>query len=201
MISTYGTTGGPTDKKKPFRPTQHCNEPIHVLYNQEADIAIAPLTITSERERVIDFSTPFMNFGISMMIKKPAKQNDGIFSFMNPLSKEIWVRKHKLLYMLQICNIRWLRESTIRWYPAPFDCEWQLATIVTAFLSPYSSSYLCSCWIETKYIRVNTRLCNRLSLSFDIMCAYFTSNNTLDTPFQTWNASDFHGIPKSKPKQ
>jgi len=36
---------------------------------QEADLAIAPLTITSRRERVIDFSKPFMNLGISIMIK------------------------------------------------------------------------------------------------------------------------------------
>lgn len=58
---------------------------------QEADIAIAPITITSERERVIDFSKPFMSLGISIMIKKPTKENEGIFSFLSPLSKEIWV--------------------------------------------------------------------------------------------------------------
>lgn len=60
---------------------------------QEADIAIAPMTITSERERVIDFSKPFMSLGISIMIKKPVKQKPGVFSFLNPLSKEIWVSK------------------------------------------------------------------------------------------------------------
>lgn len=49
------------------------------------------MTITSERERVIDFSKPFMSLGISIMIKKPVKQNPGVFSFLNPLSKEIWV--------------------------------------------------------------------------------------------------------------
>lgn len=58
---------------------------------QEADIAIAPMTITAERERVIDFSKPFMSLGISIMIKKPVKQNPGVFSFLNPLSQEIWV--------------------------------------------------------------------------------------------------------------
>lgn len=49
------------------------------------------MTITSERERVIDFSKPFMSLGISIMIKKPMKQKPGVFSFLNPLSKEIWV--------------------------------------------------------------------------------------------------------------
>ncbi|CAB0019762.1 unnamed protein product [Nesidiocoris tenuis] len=61
------------------------------LLFQDADMAIAPMTITSERERVIDFSKPFMTLGISIMIKKPVKQNPGVFSFLNPLSKEIWV--------------------------------------------------------------------------------------------------------------
>jgi len=58
---------------------------------QEADIAIAPLTITSDRERVIDFTKPFMNLGISIMIKKPEKQKPGVFSFMDPLHYYIWL--------------------------------------------------------------------------------------------------------------
>lgn len=61
------------------------------LVRKEADIAIASMTITSERERVIDFSKPFMSLGISIMIKRPVKQKPGVFSFLNPLSKEIWV--------------------------------------------------------------------------------------------------------------
>ncbi|KAK9891998.1 hypothetical protein WA026_017479 [Henosepilachna vigintioctopunctata] len=61
------------------------------LVRQEADLAIASMTITSERERVIDFTKPFMSLGISIMIKKPLKQQLGVFSFLNPLSKEIWV--------------------------------------------------------------------------------------------------------------
>ena len=55
------------------------------LIKREADLAIAPLTITSARERVIDFTKPFLSLGISIMIKKPAKKNPDIFSFMNPL--------------------------------------------------------------------------------------------------------------------
>ena len=53
-------------------------------------MAIAPLTITSIRERVIDFTKPFMNLGISIMIKKPEKQKPGVFSFMDPLALNIW---------------------------------------------------------------------------------------------------------------
>lgn len=58
--------------------------------NQKADLSVAPLTISSIRERVIDFSKPFMNLGISIMIKKPEKQKPGVFSFMDPLAYDIW---------------------------------------------------------------------------------------------------------------
>ncbi|XP_066945565.1 glutamate receptor 1-like isoform X2 [Macrobrachium rosenbergii] len=67
------------------------NGMVGELVRKEADIAIAPLTITSSRERVIDFSKPFMTMGISIMIKKPTKQKPGVFSFMAPLSEEIWM--------------------------------------------------------------------------------------------------------------
>jgi len=52
-------------------------------------MAVADLTITSERERVVDFSTPFMNLGISIMIHKPEKQKPSVFSFSEPLSSEV----------------------------------------------------------------------------------------------------------------
>lgn len=68
------------------------------MFLQKAHVAIAPLTITLKRERVVDFSKPFMNLGISIMIKKPEKQKPGIFSFMDPLSRQV---KHGL-FLLQI---------------------------------------------------------------------------------------------------
>ncbi|KAK8780784.1 hypothetical protein V5799_017872 [Amblyomma americanum] len=67
------------------------NGMVGELIRQEANMAIAPLTITSARERVIDFTKPFMSLGISIMIKKPMKKKPGVFSFMNPLSREIWM--------------------------------------------------------------------------------------------------------------
>jgi len=54
-------------------------------------MAVAPLTITKARERAVDFSKPFMTLGISIMIKKPDKPEFSVFSFMSPLSIEIWL--------------------------------------------------------------------------------------------------------------
>lgn len=36
---------------------------------QKADLAVAGLTITAEREKVIDFSKPFMTLGISILYR------------------------------------------------------------------------------------------------------------------------------------
>ncbi|KAL2085941.1 hypothetical protein ACEWY4_019261 [Coilia grayii] len=39
------------------------------LMTRKADLAVAGLTITAEREKVIDFSKPFMTLGISIMYR------------------------------------------------------------------------------------------------------------------------------------
>ncbi|XP_003376960.1 glutamate receptor 1 [Trichinella spiralis] len=67
------------------------NGMVGELIRGEADLAIASLTINTLRERVVDFSKPFLTTGISIMIKKPDKQEFSIFSFMQPLSTEVWI--------------------------------------------------------------------------------------------------------------
>ncbi|XP_059351464.1 glutamate receptor 1-like isoform X3 [Daphnia carinata] len=63
---------------------------IGELVRRETEVALGAITITSARERVVDFSAPFMELGISIMIKKPMKQKPGFLSFMSPLATEVW---------------------------------------------------------------------------------------------------------------
>jgi ABC-type amino acid transport substrate-binding protein len=58
-------------------PDQPWNGLIGELVRHEADLAVAPLTITSQRESVVDFSKPWMNLGISILISKPEKPKPG----------------------------------------------------------------------------------------------------------------------------
>ena len=67
------------------------NGMIGALVNRKADLTIASITINGAREKAVDFSKPFIDLGISVMIRKPEKQKPGVFSFMEPLSKEIWI--------------------------------------------------------------------------------------------------------------
>ena len=54
-------------------------------------MAVAPLSITSIREQVVDFTKPFMNTGISIMIQKPERAGNKVFAFLTPLAVEIWI--------------------------------------------------------------------------------------------------------------
>lgn len=64
---------------------------IAEVINDKADMAIADLTINSEREAAVDFSHPFMNTGISILFRKPDKKVTTLFSFLSPFSMVVWV--------------------------------------------------------------------------------------------------------------
>lgn len=64
---------------------------VRELLEQRADLAIGDLTITYEREQVVDFTMPFMNLGISVLYRKPVKQSPNLFSFLSPLSLGIYL--------------------------------------------------------------------------------------------------------------
>ncbi|XP_063217386.1 ionotropic receptor 25a-like [Bacillus rossius redtenbacheri] len=61
------------------------------LATGETDIIIAPLTMTSEREEVIDFVAPYFDqSGISIVIRKPVRKTS-LFKFMTVLRLEVWL--------------------------------------------------------------------------------------------------------------
>ncbi|KAI5647011.1 receptor family ligand binding region domain-containing protein [Phthorimaea operculella] len=64
---------------------------IGEIVRKEADIAIAPLAVTPDRERVVDFSEPFLAVDNPTMHSRIPKQLTDTFSFLRPLSKEIWL--------------------------------------------------------------------------------------------------------------
>ena len=53
-------------------------------------MALGSLSITEKREKVVYFTKPYMSTGISIMIKRPEKDKPGVFSFMDPLSLNVW---------------------------------------------------------------------------------------------------------------
>ncbi|KAI8431005.1 hypothetical protein MSG28_001095 [Choristoneura fumiferana] len=61
------------------------------IVRKEADIAIVPLAVTPDRERVVDFSEAFLSVDYPIGHTKTPKQLADTFSFLRPLSKEIWL--------------------------------------------------------------------------------------------------------------
>lgn len=73
------------------RRLQVWNGLIGEILNNTADLVIAPLTVNYFRAKVVEFSEPFLAFGLSLIIKKPGKQKSGSFSFLHPLSDGVWL--------------------------------------------------------------------------------------------------------------
>ena len=64
---------------------------IGEVQRDEADIAIADLTINSNRELAVDFTYPFMSTGISIIYKQPTTKETSLWSFLSPFSALVWI--------------------------------------------------------------------------------------------------------------
>ncbi|XP_063310987.1 glutamate receptor ionotropic, kainate 3 [Pelobates fuscus] len=91
---------------------------VKELIDHKADLAVAPLTITHIREKVIDFTKPFMTLGISILYRKANGTSPSVFSFLNPLSPDIWM--YILLAYLGVSCVLFViaRFSPYEWYDA-----------------------------------------------------------------------------------
>ncbi|KAH9278708.1 Glutamate receptor 3 [Echinococcus granulosus] len=78
------------DRRVETRRLQVWNGLIGEILNNTADLVMAPLTVNYLRAQVVEFSEPFLAFGLSLIIKKPGKQKSGSLSFLRPLSNAVW---------------------------------------------------------------------------------------------------------------
>ncbi|CAL1527179.1 unnamed protein product [Lymnaea stagnalis] len=75
---------------KPF-PNGSWGGVMGALIDRRADIGIGDLTINLLREQSVDFTKPFLTLGITILYKKPAPKSLNLFSFLSPLSFDVWV--------------------------------------------------------------------------------------------------------------
>lgn len=64
---------------------------INEIMKGRADLAIADLTITYDRKKVVDFTNPFMTLGIGILYVKPTPKEKNLFSFLDPFTTSVWV--------------------------------------------------------------------------------------------------------------
>ncbi|XP_033113339.1 glutamate receptor ionotropic, kainate 2-like [Anneissia japonica] len=106
--------------------TNEWNGMVKELIDKKADLAVAPLTINLAREKVIGFSKPYMYLGLSILYNIHEAKSPGIFSFLNPLSFDVWL--YILIAFLSVSIMLFLvaRFSPYEWYnshPCNPECD------------------------------------------------------------------------------
>jgi len=71
--------------------TGEWNGMIGELLQQKADMAVMDLSMTSQRQEAVDFTMPYMNTGVGILFKKKAPPKPNLFSFLSPLSLDVWI--------------------------------------------------------------------------------------------------------------
>ncbi|XP_020632392.1 glutamate receptor 2-like isoform X2 [Orbicella faveolata] len=64
---------------------------IEYIVNKKADVAIGAITISAARELYVDFSKPFMDFKVSLLMQKPKKEDVNLFVFLQPFERDVWL--------------------------------------------------------------------------------------------------------------
>lgn len=59
------------------------------VHPQQADLAISAITITPERESVVDFSKRYMDYSVGILMRK-SEEKINIFSLLAPFDLAVW---------------------------------------------------------------------------------------------------------------
>ncbi|KAF5891371.1 glutamate receptor ionotropic, delta-1 isoform X1, partial [Clarias magur] len=70
-------------------PNGSWNGMIGELINKRADLAVSAITITPERENVVDFSKRYMDYSVGILMRKP-EEKINIFSLFAPFDLAVW---------------------------------------------------------------------------------------------------------------
>ncbi|XP_070615194.1 probable glutamate receptor [Erythrolamprus reginae] len=89
---------------------------IGEVLRKEADLAVAPLTITSVREEAVDFTQPFLHTGIGILLEKEVALEDAsLFHFLTPFTKETWAGILLAYLLSSLCLFLAGRMSPSEW--------------------------------------------------------------------------------------
>ncbi|OCT70563.1 glutamate receptor KA2 S homeolog isoform X1 [Xenopus laevis] len=92
------------------------NGMVGEVLRKEVDLAVAPLTITAKREGELAFTKPFMQTGISILLRKDnTSENSYLFGFLTPFSKETWIGILVAYVVTSLCLFLVGRLSPCEW--------------------------------------------------------------------------------------
>jgi len=100
-----------------LRPRTHCiSQRLFLaltletpLFFQRADVGLSALTITSERESVVDFTTRYMDYSVGVLLRKAERTVD-IFACLAPFDLSLWacIAGTVLLVGILVYLLNWL---------------------------------------------------------------------------------------------
>lgn len=90
------------------RNTLQWNGIVGEIINKRADMSIAPMTISSDRQTVLDFTQPYLTFGLAFMMRVQ-EVNVNYFRFLLPFSQSLWIAILALVmvmgFLVWICSL------------------------------------------------------------------------------------------------
>ena len=115
------------------------------LILQNAEIALAPLTITSNRGRVIDFTKPYYDVSLQALYNVEISDNDftisNLFTFLKPFDTNIWLLILTSIIVVSVGVAIIGRLSPYDWHQSPPDhvLLWESRFQMTFFNSVWQS--------------------------------------------------------------
>ncbi|EDO30203.1 predicted protein, partial [Nematostella vectensis] len=71
--------------------TKEWNGVVREVLNGRADLAVTSLTISPERQKVIDFTQPYMDLGLTVLIKPDPTEEKNPFAILRPFRYDLWM--------------------------------------------------------------------------------------------------------------
>jgi hypothetical protein len=63
------------------------------------------MTISQSRSSVIDFSKPYIDLGLGILMRIPSKPDVNIFGFVDPLSREVWFASFSIMFVIALISL------------------------------------------------------------------------------------------------
>ncbi|KAH7865219.1 hypothetical protein Vadar_003802 [Vaccinium darrowii] len=80
------------DDSSAAKPGSYYNDLVYQVYLQrDYDAAVGDITITANRSSYVDFTLPFAEGGVSMIVPIKYEDTDSIWTFLKPLNMKLWL--------------------------------------------------------------------------------------------------------------
>lgn len=69
---------------------------------QEIDMAIGPISVTAEREKVVDFTKPYMESAAGLLMRRFEDTNAKMFRTLMPFTFNVWLTLAGLVILVGV---------------------------------------------------------------------------------------------------